>query len=164
MAEPATDRAYTDAIKMLARRELSEAQVRQRLERRAHDATAIDSAVVRLRAERAIDDDRVADAIARWQSTVKRRGRFRVVREIERAGIAAETARRAADRAFQAIDRTAEIEALLARRLGSRERATSPAELARLYRYLVGQGWDADEVTRALRSRAPRPDERGEEP
>ncbi len=157
--EPQTDRAYIDGLRMLGRRELSEAQVRQRLQRRAHDAAAIDAAVARLRAERAIDDERVAGAIARWQSTVKRRGRSRVIREIERIGIAAATARRAADEAFLSVDRTAQIETALARRLGGRERAGTPAEFARLYRYLIGQGWDADEVARALRSKGPRRDE-----
>jgi regulatory protein len=155
------DRAYIDGLKMLGRRELSEAQVRQRLERRAHEAEAIDSAIARLRTERAIDDERVAGAIARWQTTTKRRGRSRVIREIERAGIAAAVARRAADEAFQTIDRPAQIEAALAKRLRGRERAESPAELARLYRHLIGQGWDHDEVTRALRSKGPRQDEPG---
>jgi regulatory protein len=156
--ERVMDRAYVDALKMLARRELSEAQVRQRLERLAHDPAAIDSAVTRLRAERAVDDERVAGAIARWQSTVKRRGRARVIREIERTGITAATARRATDQAFESVDGPAQIEASLARRLGGRERAGTPAEFARLYRYLIGQGWDADEVTRALRSKVPRQD------
>ena len=45
---------------MLGRRELSEAQVRQRLARREHDPEAIDEAVARLIDERAIDDNRVA--------------------------------------------------------------------------------------------------------
>ena len=40
--------AYIDALRMLARRELSEAQVRQRLARRQHPAAAIDEAVARL--------------------------------------------------------------------------------------------------------------------
>ena len=57
-------RAYVDALRMLARRELSEAQVRQRLVRREHGQAAIDEALARLRNERAIDDARVAEAIA----------------------------------------------------------------------------------------------------
>ena len=84
--------AYIDALKMLARRELSEAQVRQRLARKGHDAGTIDSAIARLREERAIDDARVAGAIARTQTSIRGRGKLRVRRQIEHAGIAAPAA------------------------------------------------------------------------
>src|SRR5436190_24387744 len=61
--------AYLDGVKLLARRELSEAQVRQRLARRGHEPGAIDEAVAKLREERALDDVRVAEAIAREQTS-----------------------------------------------------------------------------------------------
>src|SRR5437588_1721185 len=96
--------AYVDGLKLLARRELSEQQVRQRLARRGHEAAAIDEAVARLRDERAIDDARVADAIARTQSSVRGRGKLRVQRHIEMAGIAKPTARRAIEDVYGAID------------------------------------------------------------
>ncbi len=96
--------AYLDGLRMLARRELSEAQVRQRLARRGHEPESIDAAVERLKSERAIDDVRVAEAIARTETTVKRRGRLRVRRQIEHAGIAPATARRAVDEIFEDID------------------------------------------------------------
>src|SRR5580765_5463601 len=114
--------AYVDALRMLARRELSEAQVRQRLARREHAADDIDSAVARLLAERAIDDGRVAAAIARSQTSVKRRGRLRILRQIEQAGIARAVARRATDEVFESIDPEALLEAALAKRLRGRER------------------------------------------
>jgi regulatory protein len=142
--------AYVDALKVLARRELSEAQVRQRLHRKGHDGEAIDAAVARLREERAIDDARVAEAIARTETTVKRHGRHRVRRQIEAAGIAAPTARRAVDEAFNAIDDDALLEASLAKRLRGKSRITDEAEFARLYRYLTGQGFEPDRVLAAL--------------
>src|SRR5436190_11517250 len=95
---------YVEALRMLARRELSEAQVRQRLARRGHEDDAIDEAVVRLKAERAIDDARVAEAIARTETAVKRRGKLRVRRQIESAGVSSAEARRAVTDAFQEID------------------------------------------------------------
>ena len=96
--------AYLDGLKMLARRELSEAQVRQRLSRRGHEPESIDAAVGRLKSERAIDDVRVAEAIARTETTIKRRGRLRVRRRIEHVGIDPPTARRAVDEVFSGID------------------------------------------------------------
>src|SRR5438874_13475294 len=89
--------AYVDGLKMLGRRELSEAQVRQRLARKGHEPEEVDTAVERLRSERAIDDARVAEAIAHTETTVRRRGKLRVRRQIEQAGIAPAIARHAID-------------------------------------------------------------------
>src|SRR5881396_1246770 len=96
--------AYVDGLKLLARRELSEAQVRQRLARRGHDETSIDAAVVRLREEHAIDDARTAEAIARTQSSGRRRGKLRARRQIEAVGIAASEAQRAVDTVYNDVD------------------------------------------------------------
>jgi regulatory protein len=138
---------------MLARRELSEAQVRRRLAARDHDDNAINAAIEQLRAERAIDDDRVAGAIARTEAGVKRRGRLRVRREIERAGIAPAVARRAVDNAFGAIDANDHIDAALARRLKG-SKIKDAAEFRRLYRFLIGQGFEADQVVAALKRKS----------
>jgi regulatory protein len=146
--------AYVDGLKMLARRELSEAQVRQRLARRGHDEEAIDAAVGRLKAERALDDARVAGAIARTETSLKRRGKLRVTRQIERAGIARATARQAVDKVFEDIDPDALLEASLVRRLRGGRRIADDREFQRLYRYLVAQGFEADQVLRALRARS----------
>jgi len=138
---------------MLARRELSEAQVRQRLARKGHEPDAIDAAIARLRDERAIDDQRTAEAIARTETSIRRRGRLRVIRRIESAGIAGPTARRAADEAFHGLDADALLEASLAKRLRGREAVADEAEFRRLYRYLIGQGFEVDAVMKALGAR-----------
>jgi regulatory protein len=145
------DNAYLDGLKMLARRELSEAQVRERLARREHDSDAIDAAIDRLKAERAIDDERVAGAIARTQTTIRGRGRLRVKRQIEAAGIASSIAERAVTELFQEVDADALLTAALERRLRG---ATDIDEstFRRLYRYLTTQGFDTDRVVAALRT------------
>jgi regulatory protein len=145
--------AYLDGLKMLARRELSESQIRQRLGRRGHHADAIDDAVTRLRDERAIDDARVAEAIARTETSVRRRGRLRVRLTIERAGIAAAIAKRAVDQAFDAIDDDALIEASIDKRLHGRETIADEREFQRMCRYLIGQGFEPDRIMAALSAR-----------
>ena len=145
--------AYVDALTMLARRELSESQVRMRLARRGHDADAIDGAIRRLKEERAIDDARVAEAIARAQTATKGRGKLRVKREIERAGIAAATAKHAVEEAFGGIDDDALLEATLAKRLRGRPTIADAAEFGRLFRYLIVQGFEPDRIMRALAAR-----------
>jgi len=145
--------AYLDGVKMLARRELSEQQVRQRLARKGHEREAIDAAVARLRDERAIDDARVAEAIARTETSVRRRGKLRVRMQIQRAGIANATAKQAVDQVFEAIDDDALLEASLMKRLRGRETIADDREFHRLYRYLVGQGFESDRVMKALTAR-----------
>jgi regulatory protein len=144
--------AYLDALKMLARRELSEAQVRSKLARHGHQQADIQTAVARLKSERAIDDGRVAEAIARTQISMKGRGRLRVLREIERAGIAPHAARRAVDEAFSSIDDSVLIAAAARKRLHDRSPVTADRDLGRLYRYLVGQGFEPDKVMAHLRT------------
>jgi len=147
--------AYDDGLKMLARRELSELQVRQRLARKGHGAAAIDEAIARLREERAIDDARVAEAIARTETSLRRRGKSRVRMQIQRAGISSAAAKRAVDEVFEAIDDDALLEASLAKRLRGRQTIADDREFRRLYRYLINQGFDSDRVMKALTARRP---------
>jgi regulatory protein len=144
--------AYIDGLKMLGRRELSEKQVRERLARKAYEPDEIDEAVARLREERAINDQRVAEAIARMETGIRKRGKVRVRLQLERAGISRETAKQALDSVFEGIDDEALIEASLRKRLRG-ETIADDREFQRLFRYLVGQGFESDQVMRALRSK-----------
>ena len=145
--------AYIDGLKLLARRELSEQQVRQRLARKGHEPDAIDDAVTRLRSERALDDARVAEAIARTETSIRRRGRIRVQLQIQKAGIDKSTAKRAIDEVFESIDDRALIDAALDKRLRGREEITDDREFQRLYRYLAGQGYESEKIMQALTAR-----------
>ena len=138
---------------MLARRELSEKQVRERLARKGHDGDAIDAAIARLREERALDDTRVAEAIARTETSIRRRGKLRVRMQIQRAGIDKSIAKRAVDDVFGSIDDEALIEASLSKRLRGRETIADDREFQRLYRYLVGQGFESDRIMKLLATR-----------
>jgi regulatory protein len=136
---------------MLGRRELSEAQIRQRLALREHDPEAIDEAVARLIEERAIDDNRVAQAIARMETGIRKRGKLRVRRKIESAGISAATAKRALDEVFGSLDDDDLLESALAKRLRRGATIADEREFNRLYRYLVGQGFEPQRVLAILR-------------
>jgi regulatory protein len=146
--------AYLEGLKMLARRELSERQVRDRLARRGHADSDIDEAIARLKSERALDDARVAGAIARTETSVRRRGRLRVMRQIESAGIADTIARRAVEDVFDSVDDDALLEAALSKRLRGGRPVADDREFRRLYRYLTAQGFEPDRVLRALRARS----------
>jgi regulatory protein len=147
----ADNTAYLDGLKMLARRELSELQVRQRLARKGHDREAIESAIARLRGERALDDARVAEAIARTETTIKRRGKLRVRMQIERAGIDKSLAKHAVDQVFESVDDDALIEAAVRKRLRQRSTIADQREFQRLYRFLAAQGFESERILKLLR-------------
>jgi regulatory protein len=136
---------------MLAGRELSEAQVRQRLVRRKYESRDIDKAIERLKESGSIDDARAAAVIARRETTVRRRGKARVSSRLRAAGIASAVADRAVEQVFKDVDADAMLDASLERRLRGRTRIADEKERQRLYRYLIGQGFEADRVLAKLR-------------
>jgi regulatory protein len=141
---------------MLARRELSEAQVRERLARLGHDAESIESVVSELLASGVIDDARTAGAIARSEAAVRHRGPYRVRQRLAAAGIAPEIADRALVEAFEQVDADALLASALDRRLAGRPAIVDEREFGRLYRHFVGQGFESDRVFRLLRARRSR--------
>jgi regulatory protein len=154
-----SETAYGAGLKMLARRELSESQLRHRLARKEYPADEIDAAIERLKANRSLSDERVAGAIARMETGIRKRGKLRVKRQIEAAGISSAVAQRAIDEVFETIDPDALLAASLQKRLRGRERIADQREYARLYRYLLGQGFDSAQIGRALRkAKGPEPE------
>ena len=145
--------AYVTALKMLARRELSEAQVRTRLARREFESGAIDEAVARLQAVRALDDRRTALACARTEAHVKRHGRLRALRTVEALGIDRGLARAAVAEVFGEVDEDALIAQALERKLRHGAAIEEAAVVRRVHRYLLAQGFDAGRVHAAIRSR-----------
>ncbi|HSC28739.1 MAG TPA: RecX family transcriptional regulator, partial [Vicinamibacterales bacterium] len=87
--------AYADALRLIARRELSVAECRARLLDRNHPAEDVEAALARLVRDGALDDRRAAHAHARTALEVKGRGRVRVARELQERGIEREVAARA---------------------------------------------------------------------
>jgi regulatory protein len=152
------DSAYLTALKMLSGRELTAHQLRQRLARRGYDDPTIDNAIERLKSERNLDDERAARALAHTETALRKRGRLRVARRLQAAGIAPAVAQRATQEIFQAIDADALLEAALQKRLRGRDTIADDREFQRLYRYLLGQGFESDRVLALLRRHRERKD------
>jgi regulatory protein len=156
--------AYAAGLAMLARRELSEKQLRERLRRKDHGAEAIERAVERLRETGAVDDRRVAVSAARTEAQVRSRGRGYVLRKIESIGIAPEVAAAAVDEVFGALDEQALLARALSRRLrGPSAAIRDQAHFRRLYQQLVRQGFQPSAVLSALKARAKAADAPDEE-
>ena len=141
--------AYVLALGWLARRELTEKQIRQRLARRGCEPDAVDDAVARLKAERAIDDARVAGAFARTAVRLKGRGPMRLERDLQGLGIERGAAKAAVRDVLAETDERTLARQALARRWRQAGRP-EPADAARLYRALLRQGFGPSAARAAL--------------
>jgi regulatory protein len=144
--------AYLDALHMLARRELSVAQLRARLQEREHGADEIDAAIEHLLSTGALDDARVARAYAQTAVKVKGRGRLRVQRELHEMGITREVAVAALAETYGELDERRLIADALNKKLRGKRRIDSPADYARVYQFLMRQGFSPAGVIDALRA------------
>ena len=143
--------AYVDALHLLGRRELSVKQMRERLRDRDHSPEDVDRAIDLLLENRALDDSRVAAAFVRTALKVKGRGRLRIQRELQALGIEKSVAGAALAEAFGDIDERALIKAALQKKLRGVKKIASPAEYARVFQYLMRQGFAPGTITAVLR-------------
>ena len=139
---------------MLARRELSAAQVAERLRRRGFDAGEVEATVARLQGEGAIDDLRTARMHARRLAAAARRGPLRAEREIAVLGIAATVAHAAVAEVYAEHGVRTVLARALARRLPEGSAIEGRIHFGKLHRHLVRQGFEPEMVTATLRDRA----------
>ena len=143
--------AYNDALKLLARRELSVVDLRARLADREHPVNDIDEAIGKLIGSGALDDGRVARAYARTASKVKGRGRLRVTRELQAMGIARDVIAEAVAEVFGDLDERAMIDRAIQKKLRGGRKPSTVQERARLYQFLMRQGFTPAAVSAAMR-------------
>ena len=143
--------AHTEGLKLLARRELSVEGVRARLLDRGFPAEDVDTAIDRLLESGALDDRRVARAYARTASSIKGRGRLRIMRELLQMGIHTDIAAEALGEVFGDIDERSLIETAIRKKQRGRPPLTDQREQARLYQFLMRQGFSPAGVSAALR-------------
>ena len=125
--------------------------MRERLRDRDHTEEDVERAIALLIENRALDDRRVAGAYVRTALEVKGRGRLRIQRELQAMGIDAEVAKEALAEAFGAVDERAMVAKALKKKLRGKTTISTPAEYARLYQFLMRQGFSTAVVTAALR-------------
>jgi len=144
--------AYGDGLQLLARRDLSIEQLKARLLDREHTPEDIDAAIEQLKESGALDDARVARAYAETALKVKGRGRLRIQRELSEMGIPREVAAAALADAFGDIDERGLIAKAITKKLRGKPKIDTPAAYARLYQFLMRQGFSPAAVSAALRS------------
>ncbi|MGE0593509.1 MAG: regulatory protein RecX [Vicinamibacterales bacterium] len=145
-------KAYVAGLRVLGRREVSTAQLRQRLERQAYDPADIDAALARLQAEHALDDRRTALACARSEVRLKGRGPARVRLRLRALGLDPVLVDETLRAVFGDEDERSLVERALDRRL-RQGTLSDPATERRLHRFLLGQGFSPSLVRDVLRRR-----------
>ncbi len=141
---------YVMGLRMLGRRELSEAQLRTRLARRKFTSKEIEDAICQLRNEEFLDDRRTARAFARSELSLRQRGRIRILNQLENIGISKQISTEAVAEVFSGIDESVLLNNLLEKRLKQGSSLEDQASLRRLYRYLVTQGFEPSKVAELL--------------
>jgi regulatory protein len=144
--------AYTDALRMLSRRELSVAECRARLADLQHPGADIDRAITLLLENGSLNDARLAREYARMARDVKGRGRVRVIQELRARGIGKETAAEAVGAVFGDSDERALVTRALEKKLRGRPRQLDARGYSRLYQHLMRQGFTPAAIAAALRS------------
>ena len=144
--------SHEAALRLLAGRDLSTSQLRERLLRRRLPADEIERTLARLTRAGLLDDARTAVSHARRSVRGKLRGRLRAGQELRALGIDPEVAGRALAAVFGEIDEAAILERAVAARLDGPLRTR--AAFRRLRDALIRQGFAPDDVTAALLARA----------
>jgi regulatory protein len=144
--------AYTSALNLLARRELSARQLRERLARRKFEPDEIERVLTRLTADGTVNDRRVALACARTDAAVRGHGRRRILQHVQQLGVSAEVAAEAVSEVFGDVDERALLDSAIERRLRGASLGTLDQKAkARLVRHLVARGFEPSAVFSRLR-------------
>lgn len=136
-------------------RDRSEGQVRQRLVERGYSQTAISEAIARLLAERALDDHRVATAVARTEAGIRRHGPRRVAAKLTSMRIDGDLVKEVVRDVFGETDEQELMQRTLEKRLrGKPERLADARERRKLLDYLVREGFSASAASGLMRKRS----------
>ena len=144
--------SYTTGLSLLARRELTSTQLRDRLARKGFTPEAVSDTIQRLTDEGALDDRRTAGIHARQAALIKHRGPRRAILDIVALGIAQDIAREIVSQTYAEVDTQLVIQRALDRRLTGR--IQDRAQFQKLYQYLVRQGFDGHLAYSVLKKRS----------
>jgi regulatory protein len=139
----ALERCYAAAMRILAYRFNSVAELRRKLAVKEFDAPTIDATIAKLTAEKWLDDERFAEAFVRTRGR-KRIGTLRIRRELGAAGVDEEVAARAVARNSDPEAERAALHALAVKKLAMLRRRAIEDDVLRqkLSAYLARQGYE----------------------
>jgi regulatory protein len=148
--EAALGRAKREAYRLLAFRDRTTRELRDRLQQRGHMANDIDEVLHQLVNEGYLNDRQFAFNWARYRLQEKPLGRRRLAWEIQRRGIDSELLEEVLDKVYTEFNQVALAEQVLRKHLRVAGIPHSMIERQKLSRYLMNRGFGLDIIATAF--------------
>jgi len=150
--EKARERTVQRAVKLLAAKPRSIAELRERLlEKQWADEAAVEYALGKLKEYGYLDDERFAFGFASYRVRQKPVGRQRLARDLRDKKVSSETADAALDLLYSETSEEELIERAIEKRVRLRGRPTTRQETKSLYDHLQRRGFSYDLIIRKVR-------------
>jgi regulatory protein len=154
LLDPAKARAriFQRAAKLLAAKQRSVEELRERLlETRGATTAIIDEVIARLREYGYLDDAKFAQSYASLRLRERPIGRRRLERDLSLKKVDKETSNAALDEVFESTPETELIERAIAKRIRLRGRPKSREDAKKLFDHLLRQGFGFELVSERVR-------------
>lgn len=149
------------AVKLLAGRAHSMGELRQKLRRRAEEATAVDVVLSRLQENGYLDDQKFAENFVSARLANEKLGKARVAHDLRQRRVAPSLVERTVRKVYQDVNEESLIEQWVRRkyRLTPREGLfEEDKDMAAAYRRLLRAGFRPGDILRVLKRFARNPD------
>jgi regulatory protein len=151
--EKARERTFQRAVKLLAAKPRSVAELRERLlEKQWTDEETVDAVITKLREYGYLNDERFAFGYASYRVRQKPVGRQRLARDLQMKKVSRETADEALDLVFEETPEDELIDRAIEKRVRLRGRPQTRAEIKSLFDHLLRQGFSYDLVMNKVRA------------
>jgi regulatory protein len=144
---------YAAALRMLARRAHSVAELRRALERRFPEHPGIREAIARLRQLGYLDDRKFAEQYASSLARHRGLGRYRVRRELKAKLVDYRHIEPALQQAYEETNERELLERVLEKKVRTLRLPVTPSRLSSLCQSLLRRGFRADDIMKAIRAR-----------
>jgi len=141
-----------DALKALARRPLTAAELRDRLAKREWGADEIDETLERLGADGYVDDAKLALDFIVLRSARLAVGPLKLIADLRKRGVSESVARTAWRQAMESgdLDSLAALRHRMRRQLSATDRPLDSRGYARVYNALLRAGFEGEHIRREL--------------
>jgi regulatory protein len=151
--EKARERTFQRAVKLLAAKPRSVAELRERLlEKEWANEEIVEAVLVKLGEYGYLNDERFAFGYASYRVRQKPVGRQRLQRDLQMKKVDRETADEALKLVFQETPEEELIDRAIAKRTRLRGRPQTRAEVKSLFDHLLRQGFSSDLVSQKVRA------------
>ncbi|EQD40807.1 Regulatory protein RecX [mine drainage metagenome] len=140
------DGAWEDLLKLIEHRELSRAEIIERLRRKGHTVRASEAAVRKARRLGLMDERRLAVAIAGQEAEGAPRGVLRVQADLERRAVS----ERVAGQTLEGVDDLGRCRKAVSRHVAKHGPPSTPQDFRRLATWLARRGHLEDSVREVL--------------